>query len=139
MCSKAKMIERIGIVVKNYGKKGDLAKEMKVSGSTISHFLKGESLTPEALVKLADVSGESVDWILGRDYRILDGQYEKPGLYLQIPLVRESEVQTIKNFLKLFDVPEGCPIRGTLSEYVNVLLLMSSKVYKILHDKKTNK
>ena len=55
--------------LKKYKKQGDFAKELDIPQPTLSAYEKGKiKPTIDALIKIADKCGVSLDWLCGRDY-----------------------------------------------------------------------
>jgi len=58
--------ERMTEAFKN-NKKKKLALELQKFPSSITHYLRGENLTLEVIIKLSEISGHSIDYLLGRE------------------------------------------------------------------------
>lgn len=61
------MAQRIAGLMEKRGEARVIAKLVGKSPSTVSRFAEGRGLTAEILDHLADHSGQSVDWLLGRE------------------------------------------------------------------------
>jgi len=118
-----------------------LRRKKGFSHSTISKYEKGRVPDALILIKYSELSKKPIDWILCSklEDEFIDPEYRHGGLWLKLPLIHEREIEIIKKFLKLFDVPEECPVRDTISEQVNVLENISNKVYEFLQPKKKGK
>lgn len=111
------MVEIIVNLFESSGKSGNsILKELSLSPTAISEWKKGKSKpTVDALIKIADYFGVSVDYLLGRD---------APNAVIERPIAELAEkykhLFTDEDFVKIakvYEAAQDVKVKGLLAGY----------------------